>query len=164
MRTVILTITALAWSLGFSALAQQEGKSAAPPKYVPEDHRPPLFLRESWKDPHVQERPVKQDDLESPNLEQKLYGPGSSDVRIVIHTTPKDDPTYIWSGSAPGQWALTLRDRANFVDLSGPVAKIRWRTKEAGFNLESAGGLVCLFKPFIRKFRPILAESSLRPE
>ena len=132
---IVIATTLLAGCLGFTALAQQAGRAPAAPKYVPEDHRPPLFFRESWKDPHVQERPVKQDDLENPNLELKLYGTGSVDVRIVIHTTPKDDPTYIWSGSAPGNWALTMRDHNNYVDLSGPVAKIRWRTKEAGFNL-----------------------------
>jgi len=69
------------------------------------------------------------------NLELKLYGPGSSDVRIVHHQSPEDDPTYIWSGSAPANWAVTIRDRNNYVDLSGSVAKIRWRTKEAGFHL-----------------------------
>jgi hypothetical protein len=30
---------------------------------------------------------------------------------------------------------LALRDKDNYVDLSSPVAKIRWRTKQAGFNL-----------------------------
>jgi hypothetical protein len=69
------------------------------------------------------------------NLQLQLYGPGSVDVRIVHHQSPKDDPTYIWSGSAPANWVLTIRDRKNYVDLSSPVAKIRWRTKEAGFHL-----------------------------
>lgn len=102
---------------------------------LPEDHRPPLFLRETWKDPGVQEIPVTQEHIISPGLELRLYGPGSVDVRIVHHQSPKDDPTYIWSGSAPANWALTLRDKNNYVDLSGPVARIRWRTKEAGFHL-----------------------------
>lgn len=102
---------------------------------VPEDHRPGLFLRETWKDPEVQERKVVQSDLTNPALELKLYGPSTIDVRIVKHTSPKDDPSYIWSGSSPEPWALTLRDKTNYVDLSGPVAKIRWRTKQAGFNL-----------------------------
>ena len=103
--------------------------------YVPVDHRPPVFLRETWKDPEVQERKVVQSDLTSSNLELKLYGPANIDVRIVKHASPKDDPSYIWSGSSPEPWALTLRDKSNYVDLNGPVAKIRWRTKEAGFNL-----------------------------
>lgn len=78
---------------------------------------------------------MRQDHLESPNLELKLYGPPNLDIRIVRHAAPKDDPTYIWSGSSPVNWALTLRDKNNDVDLSGPVAKIRWRTKMAGFHL-----------------------------
>jgi hypothetical protein len=104
-------------------------------RYVPEDHRPGLFFRETWKDPEVQERKVVQADLTNSALELKLYGPANIDVRIVKHASPQDDPSYIWSGSSPEPWALTLRDRNNYVDLSGPVAKIRWRTKEAGFNL-----------------------------
>ena len=101
----------------------------------PEDHRPTLFFRESWKNPPTQEPKVQQSDLENQNLELKLYGGPNIDVRIVIHTSPKDDPSYIWSGSSPVNWAVALRDKDNYVDLSSPVAKIRWRTKQAGFNL-----------------------------
>jgi hypothetical protein len=32
-------------------------------KYVPEDHRPPLFLRETWRDPGIQETPVRQEHM-----------------------------------------------------------------------------------------------------
>jgi hypothetical protein len=109
------------------------GRQQAP--FVPEDHRPPLFLRETWKDPEVQERQVIQSDLLSPHLSLTVHGPATVDVRLVKHTSPKDDPSYIWSGSSPHAWALTLKDRNNYVDLSGPVAKMRWRTKQAGFNL-----------------------------
>ena len=114
---------------GVTVSAQQAAQE------VPEDHRPQLFLRETWKDPEIQERKVIQADIVSPQLILKLYGPPTIDVRIVKHTSPKDDPSYIWSGSSPQPWALTLKDREQFVDLSGPVAKIRWRTKQAGFNL-----------------------------
>jgi hypothetical protein len=120
-------------ALGLVVCAYAQVPPAA--RVTPEDHRPSLFLRETWKDPGVQETPVKPEHLTNPNLELKLYGSGSADVRIVHHQSPKDDPTYIWSGSAPANWALTLRDKNNYVDLSGPVAKIRWRTKEAGFHL-----------------------------
>jgi hypothetical protein len=114
---------------GVIASAQQ------PPPLAPEDHRPPVFLRETWKDPEIQERKVVQSDVVSPHVVLTLYGPSTIDVRIVKHTSPKDDPSYIWSGSSPQPWALTLKDSEHFVDLSGPVAKIRWRTKQAGFNL-----------------------------
>jgi len=106
-----------------------------PPSSVPEDHRPPLFLRETWRDPEVQERKVGQSDLVNPELLLTLYGPPAIDVRIVKHTVPKDDPSYIWSGSSPHPWVLTLKHKTSDVDLSGPVARIRWRTKQAGFNL-----------------------------
>ena len=104
-------------------------------RVVPEDHRPPLFFRETWKDPEVQERKVVQSDLVSSQLLLTVHGPSTVDVRIVKHTSPKDDPSYIWSGSSPQPWALTLKDRNDDVDLSGPVARIRWRTKQAGYNL-----------------------------
>jgi hypothetical protein len=48
----------------------------------------------------------------------------------VNHQVPKDDPTYIWSGSPLANWALTLRHKRNHVDLNG-----RWRTSKAGFHL-----------------------------
>ena len=124
----LLPVIAVAFLGG--QLAAQE-----PARFVPEDHRPPLFFRETWKDPEVQERKVVQSDLVSPQLLLTLYGPPAIDVRLVKHTSPKDDPSYIWSGSSPQPWALTLKDRNSDVDLSGPVAKIRWRTKQAGYNL-----------------------------
>jgi hypothetical protein len=105
---------------------------------LPEDNRPPLFLRETWKVPPVGvlEVPVTPDYLTNPNLEVKMYGPGKGEVVIVHHDTPKDEPSYIWTGLvASGNWVVMLRDKNNYVDLTGPVAKIRWRTKEAGFHL-----------------------------
>jgi hypothetical protein len=127
MKSLLL---AVALQLAGGAIAAQQ---QAP--FVPEDHRPSLFLRETWKDPEIQERKVVQSDLANPQLLLALYGPSTIDVRIVKHTSPKDDPSYIWSGSSPQPWALTLKDKSNYVDLSGPVAKIRWRTKQAGYNL-----------------------------
>ncbi len=126
MNRILLVVLPL---LGTALAAQQPARS------VPEDHRPPLFFRETWKDPEIQERKVVQADLVNPALRLRLYGPSTIDVRIVKHASPKDDPSYIWSGSSPQAWALTLKDANRYVDLSGPVAKIRWRTKQAGFNL-----------------------------
>lgn len=130
-RRVIAVSRPLLGALLFGAALFAQAQTAK----VPEDHRPALFLRESWKDPEVQERKVVQADVTSADLELKLYGPATIDVRIVKHASPKDDPSYIWSGSSPAAWAVTLRHKTNYVDLSGPVAKIRWRTKQAGFNL-----------------------------
>lgn len=138
MKRHVLAVVALSCLVTSPSRAQQPSNTTqgrGGERYIAEDHRPPLVFHESWKHPGVQERLVKQADLVNQNLELKLYGPGAVDVRLVIHRSPMDDPTYIWSGSAPGNWALTLREKDNYVDLRGPVAKIRWRTKQAGFNL-----------------------------
>ena len=104
------------------------------PRYYPEDHRPPLFLRETWKVPPTVEAAPTQDLLDNPALSMQLYGPGAKQLEIVHHAAPKDEPSYVWSGMTEGSWVLTLRDKNQLVDLSGPVAKIRWRIKEAGFH------------------------------
>jgi hypothetical protein len=115
------------------ALAAQTAK---PPRFIPEDHRPPLFLRESFKETPkgTSETPVTADFLTNPNLELKLYGPGKGDIQIVHHESPKDEPSYIWTGLCSAPCALALRDKSNYVDLTS-LAKIRWRSKQAGFHL-----------------------------
>jgi len=70
-------LAVMALAIATSAFAQTpaapQGRQA---RYVPEDHRPPLFFREDWK--HVPadtpEHPVTQASLSSPNLELRLYG------------------------------------------------------------------------------------------
>jgi hypothetical protein len=115
------------------------------PRYVPEDHRPPLFFREGWKnpngtgptcadcDPKVQVN-IRPDLVENPSLELRTYGPGKNEVQVVHHDSPKDDPSFIWTGMTTGNWAVALRDKNNYVDLTG-LAKIRWRVKVSGFHL-----------------------------
>jgi len=123
---------AVALTTALTAFAQQQ------PRFIPEDHRPPLFLKETWKEPMkgVTEAVPSAEYLTNPNVEMKLYGPGKGEVELVHHASPVDEPSYIWTGLvASGNWALMLRDKNNYVDLSGPVAKIRWRTKEAGFHM-----------------------------
>jgi hypothetical protein len=143
-RRILLPALAAALSLGigFCVFAQQPAAAPAAaqnPRVIPEDHRPPLFFRETWKAgmpaKGANEAPITQELVTSPNLTLQLYGPGGKDVQISQHQSPKDDPTYVWTGLTQGNWAVTLKDKTNFVDLSGPVAKIRWRVKEAGFHL-----------------------------
>ena len=112
-----------------SAMAQNPG---SPPRVRLEDHRPPLFFREDWKEiPPV--TPVTPEHLTNPKLQLALYGPGKDGVRKSHHDTPKDDPYYIWSGECAGNCAIALRDKESYVDLTG-LAKIRWRTKQSGFR------------------------------
>src|ERR1044071_3412870 len=77
-----LAAAALCWSLIAQqpqVAAQQKAKAA---KYVPEDHRPPLFLREDGK--HVPadtpEHPLTQASISGPAIELKIYGDNKQSV------------------------------------------------------------------------------------
>ena len=94
--------------------------------------RPGLFFREDWKETPAA-LPVTQEHVANPNLMMGLYGPGKNLIKKSHHDTPADDPFYIWSGECDGNWALALRHRTAYADLRG-LAKIRWRTKQAGFR------------------------------
>ncbi|MCC7497370.1 MAG: hypothetical protein IT160_07320 [Bryobacterales bacterium] len=120
MRALILALAAA------SALAQ----TPAVPKTPVEA---PLFFREDWKETPP-ETPVTQAHVANPNLVLAVYGPGKAGVKKSHHDYKPGDPWYVWSGTANGNWAVTLRDRRGPVDLTGP-AKIRWRTEQAGFRL-----------------------------
>jgi hypothetical protein len=43
-------------------------------------------------------------------------------------------PRNLWTGTTTSPSAAALRDRNNFVDLSGPLAKIRWVVRTSGFH------------------------------
>ncbi|MCC6293454.1 MAG: hypothetical protein IT164_12460 [Bryobacterales bacterium] len=94
--------------------------------------RPPLFFREDWRETEAA-TPVTQEHVAHPNLTLQVYGPGREGVKKSHHDKPYDDPYYIWSGTATGNWAVTLRHRAQTADLTGQ-AKIRWRSKQAGYR------------------------------
>src|SRR5436190_20799506 len=71
--------------------------------------------------------------LTNASFELKLYGPSAAaadpDKRIWISTPP----TNIWTGMTTTPFAATLRDRDNYVDLTGQ-AKARWVTRASGFH------------------------------
>ena len=93
---------------------------------------PALFFTETWKQTGL-ERDVDNDVLANPNLELHLYGATAKQIQIAP-TTPnnRQDPPNLWTGICNGPVAATLRDKNNYVDLTGR-AKIRWQTRSAGF-------------------------------
>lgn len=93
---------------------------------------PGLFFREDWKEIPAA-TPVTQEHVANDDLILTRHGPGQAQIRKSHHDTPADDPYYVWSGEAEGNWAVSLRHRASAVDLTGR-AKIRWRSKQAGFR------------------------------
>jgi hypothetical protein len=127
---LMLSVVALGSAFGQSPRETQPG-------------RPKLFLREDFKETPAA-TPITQDHLSNQNVLLTLYGPGKAGMRKSHHDTPADDPYYVWDGTCEGNCAITLRDKANYADLTG-LAKIRWRTKQSGFRrlhiiLKLAGG------------------------
>ncbi len=97
-----------------------------------EKPRPGLFFREDWVE-SPPSLPATQQDVVHPDLELGLHGPGREGIKKSNHDQPYDDPFYIWSGEATGNWAVSLRHRSKNVDLSRQ-ARIVWRSKQQGFR------------------------------
>ena len=102
--------------------------------------RPPLFFSESWKglstppDDHGA-WPASQDGVANPNLELTLYGTTSKEIQLVAGRGSSNVvPTNLWTGTTTSPSAVALRDRNNYVDLSAPLAKIRWVVRTSGFH------------------------------
>src|SRR5262252_997625 len=106
----------------------------------PAPMRPPLFLSESWKplptppDDHGA-WPMSQGGVANPNLEITLYGTTSKEIQLVAGRGGSNlVPTNLWTGTTTSPSAAALRDRNSFVDLSVPLAKIRWVVRTSGFH------------------------------
>jgi hypothetical protein len=131
-----LTIACGAFALGIIAFAQQpaqpEGKGKAEKT---KKKLPPLFFREDWQETKgvPVEHPVTQAAVATPTLDIKLYGPSGKD--IVENGLPNnaDNPPHLWTGLCTSTCAAALRDRNNYVDLTG-MAKIRWLIHTSGFH------------------------------
>jgi len=94
--------------------------------------RPQLFFREDFKETPAK-IPVDQDHISNTDLILNLYGKDKGQLKKSHHDTPKDDPYYVWSGLCKSTWAVTLKHRSKYVDLS-KFGKIKWRSKQSGFR------------------------------
>jgi hypothetical protein len=109
---------------------QAQGKAKAPPL-----RRSPLFFREEWKPPMpAGERPIRLDDIGNPNLELKLYGASGKDILLSGNAGNEAGPLNLWTGVTTSPIAVGLRDKDNFVDLTG-LGKVRWVTRTSGFHV-----------------------------
>ena len=102
--------------------------------------RPTLFFSESWKglptppDDH-NAWPAAQGGVSNPNLQLTLYGTTAKEIQLVASRPPSDvTPANLWTGTTTSPSAAAMRDRNNFVDLSGPLSKIRWVVRTSGFH------------------------------
>lgn len=96
--------------------------------------RPPLFFKEEWKqNEKSDEHPITQESVANANLELKLYGPNAKEMDITGKAGDENNPIHVWTGLCTGVCGVTLRDKANYADLSG-LARVRWNTKVSGFH------------------------------
>jgi hypothetical protein len=139
IKTYVLLPVCLVFAFG--AYAQQRG--AAPEG----GGKPiPLFFRETFKAPPVATEDVvfTTEHVANPNLEMKLYGPGwkptpGVESGLVLVNRGDGLPgspvvSYVWSGMTLGNWAITLKDKNNYVDLTQPGSKFRWRVRPRSFR------------------------------
>ena len=112
-----------------AANGQEPGRGRGGP---PRATRPPLFLREEWKQtPAGGEHPVNpQEALSNSNLELKLYGKG---ILLTGSVQDESNPIHLWTGTCTTPCGVSLRDKSNYADLTG-LARIRWTTKVSGFH------------------------------
>ena len=149
-------ISALKYSLllglAFGAFAQQpaqqpaqqggqgrgQGYGRGPGGITPDRARaalvhPPLFFKEEWKQTLTGgQHPITPDAVSNPNLELKFYGP-AKDMLINGVAGSESDPIRLWTGTCALPCGATLRDKQNYVDLTG-LAKIRWVTRVSGLH------------------------------
>ena len=95
----------------------------------------PAFFKVEWVQPAGQTGQVAivQGNVADPNLDLKWYGPAAK--HLLTSGTPGSDttPFSAWSGECDGPFAITFRQKNNYVDLTG-LARIRWVTKTSGFH------------------------------
>jgi hypothetical protein len=142
-RPIIVALSGLILYLGlaYDGAAQQTSSAGAQPpggrgRAPGPPNSPPLFFRETWQlmgPPHA--IAAGEVVVGNTNLELKMYGPSATasdpDKRIWISGPP--GPVNIWTGMCTTPFAATLRDKNNYVDLTG-LAKVRWTTRASGFH------------------------------
>ena len=108
--------------------------SAQPAGERPRVMRPPLFLKEDWKQiPGGGEHPVTPASIAGAGVELKLYGASSKEIQLTGADGDDNNPTHVWTGLCTTPCGLALRDKARYVDLTG-LARIRWNVKTSGFH------------------------------
>jgi hypothetical protein len=127
----------IALSIAGGAFAQQSEGAGKQTKAKGEKKgpaRPPLFLREEWKQaPGAGEQAVGQVNVASPSLELKLYGSSGKEFQVAGAPGDENNPLHLWTGLCATVCSAALRDKNNYADLTG-LAKIRWVTKVSGFH------------------------------
>src|SRR5207249_1779633 len=121
MRLLAVLVLLAAGAVGAARTVKSE------PQQTAAAVRPPLLFREEWRLPKHEGAATDENTRFTPEvvtnerLEARLYGEGSAPVRAAEHEGRFD----LWTGLATSPVALTLRDKRNYLDLTG-LARLRW--------------------------------------
>lgn len=127
--------------LASGAFAQQPAGQNGPGRAAPAPdaafgrllgNHPPLFFSEIWKQTEKEEHPLGQENVSNPNLTLTFYGSAKGGMQLTGDGS-EENPSRIFMGTCFTPCAATLRDKNNYVDLTG-LAKIRWVTRASGFH------------------------------
>jgi hypothetical protein len=123
---MVFTVAAFVFS-ALTAASQAPTAPAANAEKPGMAPRPPLLFSEPWRLPPYTGEQTDENTrftpavVTNPRIEAKLYGLDASVVRAAVHEERID----LWNGLASSPVAVTLRDRRNYVDLTG-AARLRW--------------------------------------
>jgi hypothetical protein len=97
--------------------------------------QPTLILKEYFqREASAQgQTPVTPGNLTNTNLELKTYGKDAKDLTISGAATG-NTPINLWTGLSTEPIAVLLRDKNNYLDLSG-LAKVKWQTRASAFHV-----------------------------
>ena len=95
--------------------------------------QPTLVLKEYFQRGPTEENEhsVAPMNLTNPNLEITVYG---KDAKNVMISGAGANPINLWTGLTTDPVAVLLRDKGNYLDLTG-LARIRWVTRASGFHV-----------------------------
>jgi hypothetical protein len=95
----------------------------------------PLFFKVEWVRPPSQtyQVPVVQGNIADTNLELKQYGPAAKKLLTSGAPGSSSTPFSVWSGECTGPFAITFKQKNNYVDLTH--GQIRWMVKTSGFHV-----------------------------
>jgi hypothetical protein len=142
MYGVVVSVAVLGAALGIFAqqpaqAPEGQGKEARAKKGgPPRVNMPGVFFREDWTRPANEpgQVPIKASNVSNPNLELKVYGLDAKNLTISGVADNPTGPINLWTGLCTAPVAATLRDKNNYVDLTG-LAKVRWITRASGFHV-----------------------------
>ncbi|HXD74491.1 MAG TPA: hypothetical protein VN628_12175, partial [Vicinamibacterales bacterium] len=128
-----LLVSTLAHAQAPNAQAQAEGRGRGPGRGAVA--QPTLILREYFQREEGArgQTPLTPANMTNPGVELKVYGKDAKDLTISGAATGAT-PINLWTGLATEPIAVLLRDKKNYLDLSG-LAKMKWQTRASAFHL-----------------------------